>query len=154
MEPGAFRVELDGLAKAGDGLVQLPLSLQGVAKVGVGHDSFRVKFDGLAVAGDGLVQLLLFRQGVAEVFVGRGQFRIEFDDLAKTGDGLLQLPLIHQGDAEIAVALPFRVEFDGLAIVLFRLSRMSKTQFACADLDQSLCQLGRTIFNRCLLAKQ
>ena len=66
-----FRIEFDGLAAAGDGLLQLPLILQGVAEVVVGHGAFRIEFDGLAVAGDGLVQLPLILQGAAEVVVGR-----------------------------------------------------------------------------------
>ena len=81
-------------AKLGDGLVQLPLVLQGVAEVVVGLGEFRVEFDGLAVAGDGLVQLALVVQGVAEVVVRVQGFRIEFDGATVAGDGLVQLSSI------------------------------------------------------------
>ena len=37
---GVFRIEFDGLAVAGDGLVQLPLVRQGVAEVVVGEAHF------------------------------------------------------------------------------------------------------------------
>jgi hypothetical protein len=50
-----FRIVLDGFAEGGDGLVQLPLIPQDVAKVAVGVGIFRIEFDGLAVRGDGFV---------------------------------------------------------------------------------------------------
>ncbi len=54
-----FRVEFDGLAVADDGLVQLPLLLEGDTEVVVGVGVFRVEFDGLSVLEDRLLQLLL-----------------------------------------------------------------------------------------------
>ena len=97
MGRGEFRVEFDGLAIAGDGLVQLPLDIQGNAEVVVGAGVFRVEFDGLTEAGDGLVELALILQGIAEVVVGDGVFRVEFDGLAIAGDGRVQLALVLQG---------------------------------------------------------
>ena len=112
-----FRVEFDGLAIGGDGLVQLLLVGQGVAEVVVGVGQLRIEFDGLAVGGDGLVQLLLALQSVAEVVVGIGVLRVEFDGLAVGSDGLVQLLLGVQGVAEVVVGIgELRVEFDGLAV--------------------------------------
>jgi hypothetical protein len=46
-----FRVDLDGLAAFGDGLVQLPLFEQGVAEVIVGLGIVQAERNGLPVAG-------------------------------------------------------------------------------------------------------
>lgn len=59
MGRGAFRVDLDFLLVAGDGLVQLVLLRQGVTEGAVAPGVFRVELDGLAVGGDGFVQLPL-----------------------------------------------------------------------------------------------
>ena len=56
---GVFRVEFDGLAVGGDGLVQLLLVTQGVAEVVVGVSEVRVELEDPAVSGNRFVQLLL-----------------------------------------------------------------------------------------------
>src|SRR5262249_27608524 len=70
---GQVRPELEHLAEAGDGAVQVALPAEGVAQVEVGRGELRVESDGLAVARDGLVQPALRGQGNAEVVVGAGQ---------------------------------------------------------------------------------
>ena len=41
-----FRIEFDGLAKANDGLIQLPLILQGGAEAAESDSLFGLEFDG------------------------------------------------------------------------------------------------------------
>ena len=75
------------VAVLGDGLVELPLALQGVAEVDVGRGVVGLEPDRLAVLGDGLVELALAVQGDAEVDVGRGVVGLEPDRLAARGHG-------------------------------------------------------------------
>src|SRR5262249_6536822 len=69
--------ELERLAVAGDGLVQLALGHQRNAQVVVGVGVLRVEFDGLVEAGDGLVYLPLAPQRNAQAGVGLGVLRVE-----------------------------------------------------------------------------
>src|SRR5207245_1847910 len=64
-----IRVKFEGLLVADNGLIQLPLVLQGIAEVVVALGGWG-EFDGFLVAGDGLVQLPLLVQRVAEVVLG------------------------------------------------------------------------------------
>ena len=102
---GVVGLEPDRLAVFGDGLVELPLGLQGDAEVVVGLGVVGLEPDRLAVFGDGLVELPLGLQGDAEVDVGLGVVGLEPDRLAVFGDGLVELPLGTQGDAEVVVGL-------------------------------------------------
>ena len=52
MGHGVVRLQSDGLAVLGDGLLQLPLFRQGAAQVGVGHGPVRLQSDGLPIVGD------------------------------------------------------------------------------------------------------
>ena len=63
---GVVGLEPDRLTVGRDGLVQLPLGLQGEDEAGVGLSVVGLEPDRLAVGRDGLVQLSLVFQGGAE----------------------------------------------------------------------------------------
>ncbi len=78
---GEVGLEPDRRAVFGDGLVELPLVLQGVAEVGVGHGVVGLEPDRLAVLGDGLVELAR-SSGRCRGCVGVGVVGLEPDRLA------------------------------------------------------------------------
>ena len=112
-----LRIEFDGLAVAGDGLVQLLLTEEGVAEVDVGIGVFRVEFDGLAVAGDGLVQLSPGLSGHGRGCSGPGRISGRFRWPCGSRRWPRPASSAVRGVAEVVVGLGvFRVEFDGLAV--------------------------------------
>ena len=60
---GEVRLEPDGGATGGDGLVQLALLSERIAEIAVGLGEVGLELDGGAVGGDGLVQLAFVLQG-------------------------------------------------------------------------------------------
>ena len=115
MGTGEFRVEFDGRAILGDGLVQLPLVVQGDAEVVVGRRiSGRVRWpvrnSAMASSSFPWSFRAMPRLLWATAYFGSSSMAWRI-----AGDGLVQLPLVLQGDAEVVVGVgEFRVEFDGL----------------------------------------
>src|SRR5688572_26700248 len=68
-----FRIKLDELFMAGDGLVHSPVFVQGTPQTVKSRGVFRVKLERLSVAGDGFIQFLLCPQDIAS---GRPAFRV------------------------------------------------------------------------------
>ena len=84
-----MRIKFDGLAVAGDGVVQLLLTEEGIAKNDVGLGFFRIDFDGLAEAGDGLVNFPLSLQDMAKVkvcldFFGSSSLALRYQAMASS----------------------------------------------------------------------
>src|SRR5262245_39643843 len=117
------RVELDGLAVAGHGLIQFSHIPKSPAKSVVRLGEPGIKLDCLTVAGDGFIAM----QGIAEIEVGGHIRGIELNRLLIAGDGLgpLLLAEADQRQAEVRVSLrTVGVESDGLTAARFRLREL------------------------------
>ena len=79
-----LRVELDGRAALGDGLVDPALSPQCEAQAGVNFGVLAVELDGLAVLVNCLIDPTPVIQCVGQVLLGEGELRVEFDRPAVT----------------------------------------------------------------------
>ena len=87
---GEVGLEPDRLAERGDGLVELPLVLQGDAEVIVGLGEVGLEPDRLAAFGDGLVDLPLVARVTPRVLWGLARSGLSRISLATYGDGLFE----------------------------------------------------------------
>src|SRR4029434_1445243 len=85
----SVRVDLDGLAVAGDGICILPQFPQRQAELVMGERELRIDVDGLAKGVHCLLRLLLVVEHAAQivVWVAASPRRLEFDGLPEAGGG-------------------------------------------------------------------
>src|SRR5262245_28975338 len=99
-----IRLEADGLAEFGDGLVHQPLFMKVRPEVRACLPMTRTEADGLPVGGNDLVRSSPFlAKSDAKVVVGAGVVRPQADGFPEFGDGLVLQPLRMKSPAEVVV---------------------------------------------------
>ena len=88
---GEFRVEFDGLAVGGDGLVQLLLVAQGVAEVVEGGDRMRTNGHGRGVEPNRPFVVLLLRQSMGQAEIEPEISRVDVLGVPQKPEGGVRL---------------------------------------------------------------
>ena len=96
-------VEPEHFAKLGDGLLIVPLQVEGLAAVVVGPELRRGQPDRLREIGDGQVILAPFGTSGAAAVQGRGVVGVQAEGFAEVGDGRASLAALLQDQTSVQV---------------------------------------------------